>query len=538
MTFIESSMEFLMPIVTLPIPDAYESSTRPIAVQIAKNIVKDYAAPKGARIVFPGDTNKIAQPKTVINDTRDKEGNFLQTDSTINITVEEQPIEDRILATAVTRHKDENICIFLDKELGIKLKPVYTPTETTISFRLRFRDKTIANRWRDGVKSRYSMGRAEVIHKVTYHYGIPPEMVYMIYEMHRIRERVAPLNESLRGWFERCFDARLTTVTNQAGNVNTGIIAMPENQIGILGWFDFTYIPDKNEKENDTGVYTCGFDYKFQYDKVTDLVLEYPVIIHNQVLPKTIRDDQKEEVLDTETKFMQHSKSLFEFMTSQDPRYLSSIEGYGVPFFDDWLVNRIPRGVSTLFHALVEIDPLDKRDLFNIEDIEELEFKQEILDFLPGEADFIAEIGKSIFYANMYEGEVSTGMNKVTMNATLDFRTVDEMDLRLINHFHFGIITDWTMLDQAALDRLRKNPTVFGIILDNIDPSLKDRCNLTPMSNGYISWKSVHCVIQALLDNRYNIADQSYGDYGSNYDEQHRRLTTGIYKIVAVRERI
>lgn len=526
-----------MPIVTLPVPDAYESSTRPMGVTVAKYILKDYAAPKGARIVFPGDTNKIAQPKSTIGDNRTKENNFLQTDSTIHIEINEQVIEDRVLATAVTRHKDENICIFLDKELGIKMKPVYTPTEATVSFRLRFRDKTIAKRWYDGIKTRYSMGRAEVIHTLTYHYGIPKEFIYMIYEMHRIREQVAPLNESLKGWFERCFDARLTTVTNQAGNVNTGIVVIPENQIGVLGWFDFTYQPDKTEKENDTGVYQCGFDYKFQYDKVTDLVLEYPVIIHNQVLPKTIRDDQKEEVLDDKTKFMQHSKSLFEFMTSQDPRYLSGIEGYGVPFFDDWIVNRTPRGVGTLLTVLTEINPLDRRELFNIEDIEELEFQQDILDFLPGEAPFIAEIGKSIFYANMYEGDTSTGMHKVTMDADLNFRTVDEMDLRKINHFHFGIITDFTMLSFEALDRLRRNPHVFGIVLDNIDLTIKELCDLTPMSNGFISWKTIECVKQALLDRRYGIADQDFGHFGSSYDEQMRRLTTGSYRIVAIRKK-
>lgn len=525
-----------MPYVTLPIPDAYESSTRPICVQIAKSIMKDYAAPKEARILFPGDVNKIAQAKSTIQDSRDKENNFLTTDNTIHIEINEQPIEDRLLSTAVVRNGEENVCIFVDSELGIKLKPVYTPTEVTISFRLRFRDKTKAERWRDGVKTRATMGRAEVIHMATYHYGIPPEMVYMLYEMHRIRELVAPLSETLKGWFQRCFDQRITTVTNQAGNVNTGIIVMPENQVGSLGWFDFTYVPDKAEKENETGTYTCGFDYKFQFDKVTDIVLQYPVIIHNQVLPKSIRDDNKEEVLDTVTKFMQHSKSLFEFMTSQDPRYLSGIEGYAVPFFDDWLVKRTPRGVSTLLTALVELDPLDKRDVFNINDIEEIAFHDDILAFLPGEAAFISEIGKSIFYFNMYEGDTSTGMLKVTMDTDLNIRTVDEMDLRKINHIHFGIITDFTMLDQAALERLRRNPNVLWMILDNIDPTIREACAYEPMSNGFLSWKAMQCYMQQLLNRRYNLVDDTYGRRGTNYDEDTRKLTVGTYRIIAIKK--
>ena len=28
---------------------------------------------------------------------------------------------------------------------------------------------------------------------------------------------------------------------NMAGNLDTGIIVIPENQIGILGWYDFLH---------------------------------------------------------------------------------------------------------------------------------------------------------------------------------------------------------------------------------------------------------------------------------------------------------
>lgn len=523
-----------MPVVTLPIPDDYETTTRPVSVQLAQSLLKDYSAPKNARILFPGDIGKVAQPKSTISDKRQDENNFLQTDCTVHIEASDLPLEDRILSTAVTRPKDENKFIFFDRDLGINMRPVVTPSELDLSFRFRFKDKTTASNYINQCKTRASLGRAELLHTITYHYGIPHEYVYMIMEMYRIRERVAPLNESMKDWFKRCFTNRMTVITNQAGHLNTGVIVIPENQIEVLGWYDFTYQPPKEERENDAGAYTVGFNFKVQYDKVTDVVIEYPVIIHNQILPKTIRDDKTEEVPDTITRTMQHSKDLFEFMISQQPKYMSGIEGYAVPFFDDWVVSRTPRGVNTLMSVLVEVDENDKRDLFNIEDIEELEFDPVILDFMKGEAAFISHIGKSVFYMNMYEGDTSTGMDKVTMDINLNLRTVNEMNLRLINHFHLGIISDWTMLDEAAINRLRSNPLACEYLLYAILGDYQfTMC--VPMSNGWISKECMNNLIE-ITHKRKPITGGIYtGDKGLNPQENYGRHTSAEYQIITIK---
>ena len=78
-------------------------------------------------------------------------------------------------------------------------------------------------------------------------------------------------------------------------------------------------------------------------------------------------------------------KHLFDFMTSQDPKWLSGIEGIAVPFFDEWLPPSTPRGVSTLFTTLMEVNPSDRREMFAITDIEEIEFHPDIIPFLKGE---------------------------------------------------------------------------------------------------------------------------------------------------------
>lgn len=522
-----------MPIVTLPVPDSYESSTRPIAVQIAKNLLKSHAAPKGARIVFPGDTGKIAQPKSTISDKRADENNFLNTDSTVTITVTEEPLEDRILSTAVTKPKEENKFIFFDKELGINMRPVLTPTELTISFRLRFRDKNIAQQHYNNVKTRASLGRAEQLHMLTYHYGVPYQYVYMLTEMWRIRERVDPLNEDMKGWFDRCFSERLTVITNQAGHLDTGVMVIPENQVGVLGWFDFSYQPTKEEREHEGGTYLTGFDYKIQFDKITDMILEYPVMIHNQILPKTIRDDETEETPDTLLQTMQFSKSLFEFMISQQPKYLSGIEGWAYPFFDDWIVSRTPRGVNTLLTVLVEVDPDDKRDLFNIEDIDDFDYDQDVMDFLKTEHEHIARIGKSVFYINMYEGDTSTGFDKVVMDNQLNLRTVDEMSLRINNRVHIGIISDWTMLDQQAVLRLRAVPDVVEILLLNIIgdyPAFK----IEVMSNGMISNKSMQQLIELTSSRKRNTGGCFTNDRGLA-KEKYGRFTAGEYSILTIK---
>jgi hypothetical protein len=527
-----------MPMVVLEVPDVYESSSRPIAVQIAKKIMEDLNPPKNARVVYPGDIGKVAQAKSTIDDTRESTSNFLGTDATIVITLDEVPIEHRVLSTAVTR-LEENLCVFLDRDLGISLKPIYTPTEATVSFRMRFKDRASAERWRNEVKTRYSQGRVEVLHEIVHHYAIPVEMIYMILKMHEIRENPdeAPLNETLDVWFERCWDKRITTVTNHAGNLGQSVMVIPENQIGILGWFDFSYIPDKQERD-DIGTYVVGFDYKYQYDKITDIVMKYPVMIHNQVLPSSIRDDNIPYSLDQRAKAMQYSKSLFEFMQSRDPKFMSSIEGYPVPQFDDWLPGWVNRGVSTLLTVLVEVSHTDGRDLFELDEIPEYEFHEDILPFLVIEAPFIDEIGKSIFYFNMFEGTTSTGMHKVTMDADLNLRTVDLMNIQKVNHFHFGFITDWSMLDEAALERLRKNPKALLVCLDTI--GMADKMPAI-MSNGWVSREDMMKLVNLTAHRPYDWGLRTaYGysdDNPGNTDlEARRKLRIGHYRIQAINE--
>jgi len=157
-----------MPKLVLPVPETIESVTRPVVLDVVRQLAKYTALPE-ARIYFPGDMEKDRQPGTSISD--DKLFNTFGSTPKITIEVDEDYEAERMLTSAV--YRPENLFIFRDDRLETSIKPVYSSTEITINFRGRFMDKVAATRWRDDVRARVSMERQEFLHDMTYHYLIP-----------------------------------------------------------------------------------------------------------------------------------------------------------------------------------------------------------------------------------------------------------------------------------------------------------------------------------------------------------------------------
>ena len=510
-----------MPTLVLGVPEAYENASRPIAVEVARSILKATRAPSNARTVFPDWMGAVAQAgSTVDADPNNASVNFTNQSEAIYVDMQEAPIEDRVLSTAVTRH--EHALIFHDEKLGIRVKPVYTPTEVTLNIRLRFKDKTAAERWVNGIKTAYSAGRVENLHEVSYHYGVPPEILYILVELHKLRENVAPYGEDLETWFRDKMTERAVTLTNLAGNLDHASLVIAETQINILGWFDFTYVPDKGEKSEDGGTWTCGFDYRFQYDKVTDCIVEYPLMVHNQIVPEKIRADYRPYRLEDRKAYVSYSRFAFNRANEYKPFSMDSLDGVAIPDFDDWMPARVIAKTTSIFRILVSVSETDRRDVLSLQELGDWELTPEVIEFLKGEAPYLGRFGKSIFHIGMFAGDYPVQEQPVLVDSNLNVRTQYDMDLRVINHMRLSFVYDWTALDKDALDRLREHPEIVKVIIDALLPGRP----MPPIIGiGLIP-------IRDILDLAEEIGDRDHL-YKNALDL--RRFTVGIYGIITRR---
>src|SRR5699024_7926036 len=108
--------------------------------------------------------------------------------------------------------------------------------------------------------------------------------MYVLSKIHEMREKQAGYGESFGVWLKNNFSNRFSVVTNSAGHGSQFVIR--EQQTNIIGYYEFGEQVERIEKEDGAGSYAVEFSYSFFYDRPENVVLEFPTVIHNQIVPK------------------------------------------------------------------------------------------------------------------------------------------------------------------------------------------------------------------------------------------------------------
>ena len=461
-----------MPSVVVEIPDTYNAITRPVIVEVAKSLIKTMGLPIDTNLQFLGSSESAIQPGSTL--TKPKENNTFPTSNKITIEATEEYISDRVLTTATKRN--ENKAFFRDNALGVYMRPVYVGTEITLSIRFRAKDKNTAERWKNEFLIRSSQGRVEMLHDLDYHYGIPQAFLVILSAIYDLRENVAGYGDTIQDWFKNSIVNRTTKLTNRAGEMPILVIA--EEQLGALGWFEFVSHPENGNKDDDTGAWETGFDYKLVYDKVTAITFQYPLMVHNQLLDDKLRPSQKIYDLANTTRDPSWTRFLAERNNSIFNQSLTSrMAGVTIPEFDDWYPDYVPNFTSTIFTALLVVDENDPHAILNLGQLGDYSIAAPILDFLKTEARWLNLTSQSIFHIELYRWKKPLDELLISCDDDLEITTTMELDPRATYHFRLGITNDLTVLSKDALERLRNAPEAFYELIKLLDPAFANTCS-------------------------------------------------------------
>lgn len=487
-----------MPKIAVELHETYESITRPVVYDIVRQVCERTGLPKEIRINYPGDIERAMQNGSSMTTSHPEVTKYPFT-SQLTVDVAEEYQEDRMLSTAVDR--PEIPFIFRDDRLETGIKPIYASCDTTITFKYRARSKQEAQRWRDDIKNRTSMNREQFLHEVSYHFLIPEELLVILREIHRLRENVAGYGEDFDTYFKNNRTTRARWLTNQAGQ--NGRWGIAETQIRVLGWFDFEGVPEQGSKEDDASTWTIGFSYKFKYDRATACRMNYPLVIHNQMIKyRPGPDEQPPYTVEHQMrKYALSAKMFAYFETGRTMTYLNRRQGYQVPSFDEFLPANVIPDTLRLATVLVQIDPVQPRALFNLTDNigGDIMIDPDIRCCLEKEWPYMASIYQSIFHVSLYRSAYLQTPDKITVNSNLDLLTTFDMDLRQTYHVRISLVKNLRLLPRAALDRLRSCAPCLIKLLDAIDPTLKNR-DLLPciIGDSYVSWGCLDKAIDAI----------------------------------------
>ncbi len=480
-----------MPSFPVVIEDTHASITRPVAINIIEDLKRYTNMDLSTEVQYIGSAARPIQPGSEITNSeiqRSQADNTYPSRGLVRIEVNEETVLSQILAGAVIRN-DQRF-IFHDKPLDIILRPAYAETEMVITLTARFPSKIAAEKWRDGIRVRASMGREALPHEITYNYHIPGVVSVILHGLHHYREATDGYGENLAVWLGNCLNKRATVLVNQAGNNHS--LVMTETQSNVVGWFDFEGKPNPGEKDQNHGTWELSFDYKIRYQKVEAIVMSYPLMIHNTILPPELSPRDVPYQLQQNANRASMTQSAYMNLEKQrmaNPG--SGLAGITVPFFDDWYPESKSPATSPLIRFALELDPADKQDILSLTNLGDYEMDADIIAYMKDDYGRLGLTMGAGIRVTLYRKRIPMSDQFVVIDEDLNVRSSEPLSLREAYHVVISITTDLMAIPDAAKGILCKHGIACLKIMKALCPTL-ERVGLLPrlLSNNSISRQS------------------------------------------------
>lgn len=458
-----------MPNIIVPLDETYESITRPTALDLTRQLMKALGLPGDINVDFAGAEEVVAQQNSTLSKQNNK--NFLGTNENLTMSLEEEYDADRTLEASVMRR--DNRPYFADRQLFVFMRPVYVPTKYTISFVYRSKDEVQVNRWRDDIRARAAMLRSELVYKLTYHHPVPGSFLVILAEIYRLRENQAGYGDTYAEYIKANIDPRVTALSDQTGK--NLLMVVPEEQVQILGAFDFAGITEKPRYNKELGVWEVDFNYRYVMDKPTHGAMTYPVLIHQQLLSEDYRPTGGDYTLQSEDIEAHHVGHVFNQLTRTyrpiNPRNLVA----RLPLFDTWFPNFDARGVDPVFFALVGIAPDDPTYVLDLKNLDSYNLDQVVLDFFKTEYPYVTQRSRSLIDVALFTNDGIMSDKAIYLDKDFILRSREPLDLRQVYHVRIGVLTNLKYLRREDGERIRINACIAGMLVRWIFPASFDR---------------------------------------------------------------
>lgn len=490
-----------MPKITLEIPEVHESITRPVAMKVLDDLVAYMNLPEKPPVVFTGATGVEKHPGTAIG-SEGKQSYMFNAEAKIMLEISEEYPEEYALQKAQLR--PEEIVVFSDDALGVWLKPMYQPVTCTMTFHVRTASRSGAIQIMQNWKKLVSRGKQDYIHNVTYHYPVPLPMMAILGELHRLRENVEPYGEDVGTWMRNCFSPKMTVLTDQAGK--NAYVVIRENQIGVMGWYDFNDSPPNPEKDNDAGGWGLQLTYKFQYDRCEGMAMEYPLMVHNQLLDDRFYDKERPYELENFHAQPNLSRDLFNkfAFNNQSVAAWSGRPGLAIPYFDSWLADYEYPSTQCIMRLLLQVDPNDRHAIITLTELGEWEIDADALAYIADAGNNIFIPGGALFHFVLYKGQQVVDLDSMRIDADLTVTTQLDLQLRDVHHLQMSILYDLQMLRPDALQALARHGEFAIRALTIIDPSLEAKGQLPTLNpDGTLSVEALRQVAFLISQRRW-----------------------------------
>jgi len=469
-----------MPYVTMTLQETVESVSRPILFDMIAQIKSITKVDSTAKIIFPGDTGKMQQQGSSI-DNKDRQTE-LSTGRYVYVEVEED-YDPQYMATTAITFPEQNP-IFYDPDTHVTINPLYATTRVTLHFKYQAPSRTEVLRWRDDIRMRLSGMRDIHLHQISYHFLMPDQYMLLLRAVYNNKQRILNSNQTFQEYVASNITSRAKLISDMVGQDVR--LSIAETQTRIVGMYGFDSMPEKPTRDSDTAVWTGEFTYEFTYEKPNMMAARYPVIVYNELLPKEfIGFWNKEYDLDNVRKSYSYSiGSLSNFESEKQPgKYINFKAETRLPDFDDFNPQTVPTSSVGIVTALCQVDETDYVSLMNLNDLGSVVIDSDILNFIQqSELPFITNLYQSIFSLDFYTNYTLMSTGQLVCLPDLTVQSVNKLSLTNFYHVRFSIITDLSLINYAFFQRLQNFPKALYKIIVAINESLNNNPYLQSIS--------------------------------------------------------
>lgn len=306
-----------------------------------------------------------------------------------------------------------------------------------------------------------------------YNYVIPNYVCKLIMKMNELKNNVDIPKIELEDYLVNSCDQRLTLNYPEDGRFENTYLAIREVQCDVQAWLSDDLASINSEEDKDKKMHLITLNFEFYYEKPIGLYLKYPILVYNQFLGK--------EFIKTVPRYTTpNPKAIRPYgggaisMFGNPQSALTTLPGMGyltLPKYDRMNLPDNNRSLVRMLSVLVIVDPLNKRFLFNLYDMDdEIKFTDDIIKFLcESEGEFVSEFRKSIFYVELYKNKQIDPTNKVKILRNGDVVTTEDMDLRATYRVVFNILIDLDMLTADAKRRIKEYLASIAVDSKTVD---------------------------------------------------------------------
>lgn len=389
-------------------------------------------------------------------------GNNTTLESIIKIETDETVQDDH--ETSLTPARPNFKPIYMDEDVQSSARPVYLQRKVTTKFKYVNRSKSavdaIINKLRVLVASESTYRQ----HDLEYYYTVPHYLVELLKEINNLRNKRLTEPLVLEEYIAKTFDDRVDFSNTLDADINKVTLIIREAQLNVEGWIADDVHSLTTEYDDEELGYAVEFTYEYAYEKPVNLILSYPLMIWNTLIDKKFRTflqpDHNQGKNDKKLRTPRAApiyKITDRNIDRDDPWSVPDDRYYlALPKYDTYVLPNSARSKFRIFSVLCQMDEIDNKLLFNINDLPEIKFKKNIIDFIMNsEYPYIGNEFKSLFHIELWKNDKRDYDNTILMDNQGNMIAKNGLEYKYVYRVVFNIIVDVLLLHKEARDRLR-----------------------------------------------------------------------------------